>query len=81
MSGVGQEEAVRALGVSTLQGIALLALFMYYVPCMATLATIYGETRSWRMTALITAYVVLLALAVSAAVYWAPALVARPGPR
>lgn len=81
MSGVGQEEAVRALGVSTLQGIALLALFMYYVPCMATLATIYGETRSWRMTALITAYVVLLALAVSAAVYWVPALVARPGLR
>jgi ferrous iron transport protein B len=70
LSGVEEERAVEALGVSLSQGIALLAFFMYYIPCMATVATIYSETKSLKLTLLITAYVLLLALVVSATVYW-----------
>ena len=58
-----------ALGLTISQGIAILVLFMYYIPCMATVSAIYSETRSLRFTVLAVVYIVALALAVSAIVY------------
>ncbi|MEM1877056.1 MAG: hypothetical protein QXH21_09785, partial [Ignisphaera sp.] len=51
------------------QGIALLVLFMYYIPCVATVGTIYSESKSLKFTILVTTYIVITALMLSLIVY------------
>jgi len=71
LTGVAEESgsALKLLGITLPQGLALLVFFMYYIPCLATVATIYSETRSLKLTLLIVAYVICVALALSLAIY------------
>ncbi len=43
-------EALRLLGLTDPQIAAITVFTILYVPCMATLAVIYSETRSWKIT-------------------------------
>ncbi len=62
----GVREAFITIGVSEHSIIALAIFITLYVPCLATIASIYSETRSYRLTAgvvvimLIVAYVLAL---------------------
>ncbi|MEM0490428.1 MAG: ferrous iron transport protein B [Ignisphaera sp.] len=61
--------ALQSLNLSIPQGIALLVLFMYYIPCAATVGTIYSESKSLKFTILVTTYIVITALMLSLIVY------------
>lgn len=63
-------DAVRMLRLSAAQAYALLVAMTLYVPCLATIAVIYSETRRASYAALAIAYMIALALAVSLASYW-----------
>jgi len=70
LTGVEERKtAIEQLGITLPQGLALLAFFMYYVPCMATVATIYGETKSLKLTLLVVAYIIGIALTLSLVLY------------
>ena len=71
MAGVSEESAFAALGLNTAQGLALLLFLMLYVPCLATLAMIYQETRSWKWTLFSIAYMLFVATVVSEVAYLA----------
>lgn len=62
-------KSVELLGITLPQGLALLVFFTYYMPCMATVATIYSETKSLKLTLLVVAYVISTALVVSLVTY------------
>ncbi|RLF71667.1 MAG: ferrous iron transport protein B [Thermoplasmata archaeon] len=64
----GEEATLRSSLQSTftpLQAYSFMAFVLIYVPCLATLATIRAETRSWKWTAFATVYLVALAYAVA----------------
>ncbi|ADM28108.1 small GTP-binding protein [Ignisphaera aggregans DSM 17230] len=63
------ELSLSAMGVTTIQGLAFIVLFMYYIPCMATLATIYQETRSVKLTLFSLVYSFIIALILSYTTY------------
>ncbi len=66
LSGLEEESGIiEALHLSTAQGIAILLLMMYYMPCLATAAVIYQETRSVKLTLFAIAYLFVVALAIS----------------
>ncbi|MEZ0394203.1 MAG: ferrous iron transport protein B [Desulfurococcaceae archaeon] len=46
------QEAIASLGLTTPQLVAAMFFVTLYTPCLATVATIYGETRSAKYTAL-----------------------------
>jgi ferrous iron transport protein B len=48
---------------------------MLFIPCMATLATIRQETRSWRWTMLSVALLLVISLAMGIAIYQGAVLV------
>lgn len=50
--------------------IAFLVVQMLFIPCVATVAAIRQETRSWRWTGFTLAYYTLVALSFGIAVYW-----------
>lgn len=70
ITGLAGEEALRSLGLNIAQGVSLLIFMMFYVPCMATVATIYQESKSLRFTLYVTTYLILVALTISLAAYW-----------
>jgi len=55
--------------------LAFLAVQMLFIPCMATLATIHQETRSWRWTVLSVVLLLAVSLAMGIAIYQGAALV------
>ncbi len=57
------------MGITVAQGLAFIILFMYYIPCMATLATIYQETRSVKLTLFSLAYSLAIAFILSYTTY------------
>lgn len=61
--------ALQSLNLSISQGLAILVFFMYYVPCVATVATIYSETRSMKFTLLVVTYIIALSLLLSFTIY------------
>lgn len=63
-------EALLALGLTPLQAYSLLVFMTLYVPCLATLAAIFFESRSLRITILAAIYMVTLATVVSLTVYY-----------
>lgn len=69
MTGLSSEEALATLKLTTAQGVAVLTLMMFYVPCMATVTVIYQESRSARFTLAIVLYTLTVALAISLATY------------
>lgn len=58
-----------AASISPLAAYAFLAVYMLYIPCLSTLATMYKETGSLKWTLFGVAYNLLLALAVGVTVY------------
>jgi len=52
-------EALAWYGLSAAQWIGILTASIIYIPCLATLATIYAESRSIKLTALVTVYFVI----------------------
>jgi len=63
-------DAVRALGINAVQAYSFLVAMTLYVPCVATIAVIYSETRRASYAALTIAYMIVLAIIVSAGIYW-----------
>ena len=55
--------------------LAFLAVQMLFIPCLATLATIRQETRSWRWTVLSVGLLLAVSLAMGIAIYQGAALV------
>ncbi|MEM4593168.1 MAG: nucleoside recognition domain-containing protein, partial [Sulfolobales archaeon] len=69
LSSVEEAEALRAIGLTTQQAVGLLFFFMFYVPCLPTIAVIYQESRSTKFTVGVTLYLILVAAALSILVY------------
>jgi len=62
-------EALGKLGVTPLQAYSLLLVVTIYIPCLATIATIWSETRSWRYVLLTILYMTGIALLLATLVY------------
>ncbi|MGC9011842.1 ferrous iron transport protein B [Thermogladius sp.] len=63
-------EAVSVMGLTDAQLIAIGVFTTLYVPCLATLSTIYSETRSAKLTALSVLLLMGTAYLISALVYY-----------
>ncbi|MET1127757.1 MAG: ferrous iron transport protein B [Thermoproteota archaeon] len=61
--------AVRSLGLTVPQAMGFLVFLMLYVPCMATVAVMYQETKRGKYVIAAVLYMVAVASAFSAAVY------------
>jgi ferrous iron transport protein B len=66
-AGLAQSLA-KAIPVST--GLAFLTFQMLFIPCVATVAAIRQETRSWRWTLANVAFLLVVSWAASAAIFW-----------
>jgi ferrous iron transport protein B len=55
---------------SAATGLAFIAMQMLFIPCVATVAAIRQETRSWRWTLLDLVFLALVSGLVGAGVYW-----------
>ncbi|HIQ03039.1 MAG TPA: ferrous iron transport protein B [Desulfurococcales archaeon] len=64
------DEALLALGLTRVQTYSLLVFMTLYVPCLATLAVIYMESRSVKFTLGITVYIITVAYLISLIVYY-----------
>ena len=70
LGGYGEEvNIVEILGITPLQTYAILLFLTLYVPCLATLAAIYAESRDLKLTLILILYMVGIAYAISLAVY------------
>ncbi len=63
-------DAIRAMGLTVPQIVALTLFTTLYVPCMATIAVIYQETRSLRITLLTIGIMMAVAYLVMVASYY-----------
>ncbi len=63
-------EALQALGLTLPQAMAILVFMMLYVPCLATIAVIYQESRSAKLTLAAIAYMLTVATIASLATYY-----------
>jgi len=61
--------ALLALGLSPLQAYSLLVFMTLYVPCLATIAVVYMESRSVKLTLGVTLYMVIIAYILSLIIY------------
>lgn len=68
--------AAMAAAVSPASALAFLTVTMLFIPCVATVAVIYQETRSWRWTLFDVALLLVIALGAGAGVYHAAAWLA-----
>ncbi len=62
-------DALRSLHLTGAQAFALMLAMSLYVPCLATIAIIYSETRSAKIAILAVAYMMILAITVSLIAY------------
>jgi ferrous iron transport protein B len=69
LSAVEEREAIEALGLTAPQTVSLLVFFMFYIPCIPTIAVVYQESRSLRFTLAVVAYQVTVALTLSTLSY------------
>ncbi|RLE55629.1 MAG: ferrous iron transport protein B [Thermoprotei archaeon] len=67
--GVSIDEALRALGFTLPSLMAFLVFFTLYVPCLPTIAVIYQESRSVRLTLSVILYMIGIGLVASQLVY------------
>ncbi len=68
--GANPVEAIRALGINWIQGIALMSFITLYLPCLATLAVMYQESKSAKKTLASLIYMIAIAYAVSLLTYY-----------
>lgn len=64
------KEALNALGLTVTQAYAILIFMMLYVPCLATVAVIYQESKSIKLTILSVLYMVTVAYIISILIYY-----------
>jgi len=64
-----------AASIPARTGLAFLTFQMLFIPCVATVAAIKQETRSWRWTLGNVAFLFLISWASAAAIYWLAFLV------
>jgi len=69
MQGVSEETVFSTLNLTPVQGIAILLFLMLYVPCLATIAVIYQETKSFKWTVFSIISMVAVATVVSVTAY------------
>jgi len=72
---VDPEAAIRALGLNTAQLLAILVYIMLYVPCMATLAVMYQESKSVKLTLGGLTYMLVIAYVLSLITYFILSLI------
>ena len=72
---VNPEAAISALGLNAAQLIAVVVYIMLYVPCMATLAVMYQESKSLKLTLVGLIYMMTVAYVLSLATYFALSLI------
>ena len=63
-------EQVQASGLSLASGVALLVIFAVALQCVSTVATLRGETGSWKVPAQMMAAYAALAYALGLVAYW-----------
>ncbi len=63
------ETIAAQLGWTPLVAFAFMAMCLIYIPCVATIATIRRETNSWKWTAFVVGYTLLLAWLVAVLIY------------
>ena len=70
LGGYGEEvNIVDVLGITPLQTYAVLLFITLYVPCLATLAAMYTESRSIKLTLILILYMVGIAYVISVMIY------------
>ncbi len=62
-------EALLSLGLSPSQALAILVYMMLYVPCLATIAAMYQELKSAKLTILSVIYMLVVATILSTIIY------------
>ncbi len=62
-------EVLSGIGFGPLNAFCLMVFCLLYVPCAATLATIHKESDSWRWTAFVTVFQLVVAWVVTFVVY------------
>ena len=62
--------ALRALGLSGSQALALAVIYTIYLPCIATVAEVYKESGSAKSTLIASAWMLMSAFLAGYAVYW-----------
>jgi len=62
-------EALLRSGMTPLAGLAMMAFVLLYVPCLATVAMIRQETRSWQWTGFMVVYSTVLAWIVAFVIF------------
>jgi ferrous iron transport protein B len=67
----GGENLVTALqnNVTPAAGLGFLVTHMLFIPCVATLAVIVGEAKSWKWAAAIVGYLFVVAFGMGIVVY------------
>ncbi|MCS7108891.1 MAG: ferrous iron transport protein B [Sulfolobales archaeon] len=63
------DDAVRSLNLTIPQAYSLILLITLYIPCLATVAVVYQESRNLKLTVVQTIYMTLLAYLISILVY------------
>jgi ferrous iron transport protein B len=63
------KHALKESGMTPLSALGMMFFVLLYVPCLATIATIRKETRSWKWALFSVAYSTLLAWGVAFAIY------------
>lgn len=63
------DDAVKSLNLTIPQAYSLILLITLYIPCLATVAVVYQESRNLKLTVLQTIYMTLLAYLISVLVY------------
>ncbi|NPA97528.1 MAG: ferrous iron transport protein B [Crenarchaeota archaeon] len=66
---LGKGSIAAAIGMNSRQAFAALLFFMYYLPCLATAVVMHQELGSIKKTVAAVAYMIGIALAISAAAY------------
>jgi len=74
MGGADLAGAIRA-AVTPAAGLGFLVTHMLFIPCVATLAVIVGEARSWKWTLAVVAYLFVVAFGMGILVYQVARLV------
>lgn len=69
MSGIEESRAIEMLGLTPPQGFSVLLLFMFYIPCVATIVAIYSETKSYRYSLLVALHLFTASLFISLITY------------
>ena len=70
------EEAISLLNITPLKSLALITATITYLPCVATLSVLFRELKMLKYVLIVLIYELLIAIILSAAIYWLGTLIA-----